>query len=170
MAALAATLEASTDVSKRGAQACGRLKLHGSLNWQFPTANSLTDPITLKQRLYQQRGTPRFTIIPPEWVKQIDADDNFLALWKNAERAIRNARTVALIGFSFTPTDSHVEALFRVALAASRLKNLVIANPSIDHRRRIRSIFSRPLAANSATVRQYEDLKDLAAHLPSALS
>ncbi len=47
------------------------LKLHGSLNWQLPSPQEAeTGRITLKQRLYQQRGTPRFTIIPPEWSKK----------------------------------------------------------------------------------------------------
>ena len=60
------------------------LKLHGSLNWQLPssdTEDGHTRQITLKQRLYQQNGTPRFTIIPPELGKNIDSDPNFRALW-----------------------------------------------------------------------------------------
>lgn len=147
------------------------LKLHGSLNWQLPSPQEAeTGRITLKQRLYQQRGTPRFTIIPPEWSKKIDDDANFFALWRNAERAVRNARTIALVGFSFTPTDSHAESLFRVALAANKLKTLVIANPSVADRHRIRGIFGRVLGENNVTVRQYEDLEDFSAHLPTVLS
>ena len=148
------------------------LKLHGSLNWQLPpAATALTAPIKIKQRLYQLNGTPKFTIIPPEWSKQVDEDDNFKALWRNAERAIRNARIIALVGFSFTPTDSHVESLFRVALAGNHdLETLVVANPSIDDRRRIRSIFAPTLGRRRAVVRQFEKLKDLTGHLPDALS
>ena len=93
------------------------LKLHGSLNWVLPSAaGARSGRIKLKERLYQQRGTPRFTIIPPEWAKNIEGDENFATLWRDAERAIRNATSVALVGFSFAPTDLHVESLFRVAL------------------------------------------------------
>lgn len=140
------------------------LKLHGSLNWQL--SSDASEDIKLKQRLYQQRGTPRFSIIPPEWVKNIDGDPVFRTLWSRAGRAIRGAETIALVGFSFTPTDMHVEALFRLALSRqSRLRTLVIANPSKEHRRRIRDVFSRPLVNNSVLVRQYEDLEDFAGHL-----
>jgi hypothetical protein len=147
------------------------LKLHGSLNWQLPPSDpqgSLSAPIKLKERLYQQRGTPRFTIIPPERVKNIDGDGNFRALWQNAERAIRNAKTIAFVGFSFTATDLHVESLFRVALAGSaRLKTLIIANPNSEDRARIRTVFAKPLE-RSCLVRQYEDLADFAGHLDAS--
>lgn len=125
-------------------------------------------PIKLKERLYQQNGTPRFTIIPPEWVKNIDGDPNFRALWQNAERAIRTAKTIAFVGFSFTPTDLHVEALFRVALAKpSPLKTLIIANPNREHRQRIRAVFAKPLE-RSCLIRQYQDLADFATSLNGA--
>jgi SIR2-like domain len=147
------------------------LKLHGSLNWRFPVdrAEAHRSPIRLKERLYQQRGTPRFTIIPPEWAKNIDEDPNFRVLWKNAERAIRNARCIALIGFSFTPTDLHVESLFRVALAkTTKLKTLIIVNPSPAHRQQIRSVFAKPLE-RSSVVRQYETLEEFATHLHESI-
>lgn len=140
------------------------LKLHGSLNWQLPRESG--GEVKLKQRLYQQNGTPRFSIIPPEWVKSVDTDPVFRVLWSRAGRAIRGAETIALVGFSFTPTDLHVEALFRLALSQDpRLRTLVIANPTRNDRRRIRDVFSKPLAGGSVLVRQYEDLKDLTDHL-----
>jgi hypothetical protein len=120
----------------------------------------LKQTVKLKQRLYQQRGTPRFTIILPEWAKNIE-DANFKALWKNAERAIRNAETIALVGFSFTPTDLHVESLFRLALADnSALKSVIIANPNAARRRRIRGVFSGALR-DDVIIRQYDELSDL---------
>jgi len=156
----------NADDPPRGAnQSINLLKLHGSLNWQLPSGETAaTDSIRLKQRLYEQNGTPRFTIIPPEFVKTIDQDPNFEALWRNAERAIRGAEVIALVGFSFTPTDLHVESLFRIALAKSNLKTLIIANPSASDRRRIRSVFARPLEKD-CIVRQYDYLSDFAKHL-----
>ena len=146
------------------------LKLHGSLNWQLPTAGSAGTRIRLKQRLYQQNGTPRFTIIPPEFIKNIRDGSNFEALWRNAERAIRHAEVIALVGFSFTPTDLHVDSLFRIARAGgnNQLRSLVIANPSQSDRQRIRSVFSRSLE-QGCLVRQYETLGDLATHVATGL-
>lgn len=145
------------------------IKLHGSLNWQLPSGDgALTDEINLKSRLYQQRGTPRFTIIPPENQKDVEYG-NFKFLWSNAERAIRNAKTIALVGFSFTPTDLHVDSLFRFALAGGNLETLVIVNPNRDHRQRVRHVFSKELAGG-AIVRQYDGMAQFADSIPDALS
>ena len=88
---------------------------------------------------------------------------------EKAERALRHATKIAVVGFSFTPTDLHVEAVARLALArGTALKALVIANPSPDDRRRIRSVFSKQLE-RGAVVRQYEDFQEFVSALPSSL-
>jgi hypothetical protein len=144
------------------------LKLHGSLNWQLPGPDRWGGEIVLKQRLHSQRGTPRFSIIPPVWNKAATADGNFRDLWRNAERAIRNADALAVVGFSFTPTDLHVESLFRVALANSNLRTLVIANPSARDRARIRAVFARALE-KGGVIRQYDDFGSFVQALPQCL-
>ena len=145
------------------------LKLHGSLNWQLPQATQPNDEIKLKQRLHTQFGVPRFTIIPPVWNKAVADDPNFRALWSNAERAIRAAQHVAVVGFSFVPTDLPVESLFRVALAKSpSLKTLVIANPSRGHRQRVREVFAKSLAGG-AVVRQYDSFEAFVSAFPDCL-
>jgi hypothetical protein len=144
------------------------LKLHGSLNWQLPPADD--GEITLKRRLHVQRGTPRFTIIAPGWSKHDRDQPIFEDLWKKAERALRAAQTIAVVGFSFTPTDLHVEAVVRLALARSRsLRLLVIVNPSQEHRERIRAVFSKQLGRD-VLVRQYADFKQFTASLPDCLT
>jgi hypothetical protein len=144
------------------------LKLHGSLNWQLPTDK--TSPIKLKQRLYMQRGTPRFSVIPPVWNKAVAENPNFRALWQNAELAIRAARHIAVIGFSFAPTDLPVQSLFRVALAKKRdLKTLVIANPETADRERVRGVFARPLQ-HGTVIRTYDDIGAVVKALPEAVS
>ena len=140
------------------------LKLHGSLNWPNWSEDTALNDLRLKQRLYKQQGTPRFKIIPPEFVKNIRKDNNFEALWRNAERAIRHAEVLAFVGFSFVPTDLHVDALFRIALSGnSKLRSLLIANPSQEHRRRIRSVCAQALRPD-VLVRQYQTLEELADH------
>jgi hypothetical protein len=145
------------------------LKLHGSLNWQLPPATQPDAEIKLKQRLHTQFGVPRFTIIPPVWNKAVADDPIFRTLWTNGERAIRAARHVAVVGFSFVPTDLPVESLFRVALAkAPALKTLVIANPSQDHRQRVREVFAKSLEGG-AIVRQYDSFEEFVAAVPDCL-
>lgn len=144
------------------------LKLHGSLNWQLPS-DRVSD-IKLKQRLYGQRGIPRFTVIPPVWNKAIAENPNFVTLWTYAERALRNAKHIAVVGFSFARTDLPVQSLFRVALAKKQnLRSLVIANPSADDRQRIRGVFARPLQ-HGAIVRTYEGLEPFVEALPDAMA
>jgi hypothetical protein len=142
------------------------LKPHGSINWQLPATED--GEIILKQRLHQQRGTPHFTIIPPGWAKR-ESDPIFDDLWRKVERALRHATQIAVVGFSFTPTDLHVEAVARLALARGpALKTLVIANPSADDRRRIRAVFSKQLE-RGGVVRQYDDFQAFVQALPSSL-
>lgn len=146
------------------------LKLHGSLNWQLPAGADPNGQIKLKQRIHTQRGVPRFTIIPPVWNKAVEEDATFRTLWTNAERAIRAARHIAVVGFSFVPTDLPVESLFRVALAKDpAVKTLVIANPSREHRRRVRQVFAKSLE-RGAVVRQYESLEAFVAAFPECWS
>lgn len=132
------------------------LKLHGSLNWQLPSEPG--GEIVLKQRLHRQRGTPQFTIIPPGGSKEERGGPIFDDLWRKAERALRNARSIAVLGFSFTPGDLHVQAVVRLAMArSSSLRRLIIANPSKDDREQIRAVFAQRLRSD-VVVRQYDDL------------
>lgn len=141
------------------------LKLHGSVHWQLPAAGT---SVTLKQRLHQQHGTPRFDIIPPQWNKSLQTPI-FRHIWRSAFRAIQRADRIAIIGFSFTPTDLHVESLFRLALSKTPLRTLVIVNPSAADRERIRRVFASSLANSGAVVREYNDLAAFAAAWPAAL-
>lgn len=140
------------------------LKLHGSLNWHpFPTDQ--TKPVRLRERTYKQRGHQRYEIVPPEYVKRAGAKPEYGTLWTNAALALRKAEIIAFVGFSFTPTDLDVEALFRLSLVSSKkLRRVVIANPNGDHRHRIRSILSPALQGGAAVV-QFDSLADLSPHV-----
>jgi hypothetical protein len=152
------------------------LKLHGSLNWQLPHGAQSPDtehqlPIQLKERLHGQRGVPKFTIIPPVWNKAAARHPTFKVLWKNAERAIRSADEIAVVGFSFAPTDLPVESLFRLALArrTSRLATLVIANRSRGDRQRARDVFAKPLE-DGTVIRQYDDFGAFVVAFPACFN
>jgi hypothetical protein len=133
----------------RSAQSISLLKLHGSLNWQLPDeveADGPSGEIKLKQRLHGQRGVPYFTIIPPVWNKGIRESPAFETLWKNAERAIRNAEHIAIAGFSFAATDLPVESLFRVALLPP--EELRSRDRSVESGVRVGRRFSRGVLAS----------------------
>ena len=145
------------------------LKLHGSINW-FPLPSDGKAPIRLRQRTYRQNGSCRYEIVPPEASKSIDERPALRQIWRYAEHAVRKARILAFIGFSFTPGDLHAESMFRVALSGNTtLESLIIANPDQDHRRKIRSVLSRQLQNRDTRVVQYDKLRDLAAYLPEPL-
>lgn len=138
------------------------LKLHGSLNWrEFP--NDPNAPILLREKIYKQNGQKTYTIIPPEQSKAIDQEP-FPTLWKRAASALRSAETLALVGFSFPPTDQLVEAMFRMALEDNkRIQRIVIVNPSKADRQRMRTVTSVALGRVKRVV-QFDSLAEFAPH------
>jgi hypothetical protein len=92
------------------------LKLHGSLNWQVGP-----DHVRIKQRLHQQRGTPRFTIVPPVWNRAMNETEEpvFRILWRRAQRAIRSAKASPSSG-----SPSRLMICTSKRLFASRLRGL----------------------------------------------
>lgn len=149
------------------------LKVHGSLNWQLPTTDE--GEIRLKQRVHRQRGTPRFTIVPPIWNKTFEGQPIFRKVWQEAASRLRAAKTVSVVGFSFVPTDLYAQSLFQVAYLYRKgkrrshaLKRLVIANPDQTARQRVRYVFDVPLLNQGVLVRQYEGFSDFVEALPEA--
>lgn len=140
------------------------LKLHGSLNWR-PLPSGDADEIRLRERPYKQAGDKEYELVPPENAKRLDGRPTLRRLWANAELALRRAEVLALVGFSFTPTDLHVDSLFRLAMGRNtRLKRVVIVNPNPDHRRAIRAVLARKLADNIRLV-QFDYLRDFVDHV-----
>lgn len=157
------------DAPKQQSKTINLLKLHGSLNW-YPFPPKRTDPIRLREKPYKQAGDKLYEIIPPEYVKSVQARPVFPVLWSHAALALRRSKTLAFIGFSFTPTDLHVEALFRLSLAERRdLERVLIINPSQDHRKRIRSILA-PALRDGARLIQFETFGQAHPYLEELLS
>jgi hypothetical protein len=128
------------------------LKLHGSMNW-FPVPYDSRSPrLHLRQRWWHQRGKLRFEIIPPEWNKQIRSGA-YRQVWRNARRALREAASLAFLGYSLPHTDLPAKALFMVdagaQAAAPDLDLLILANPDPEARARIREVLNRRI--NSET-------------------
>jgi len=122
-------------------------KLHGSLHFKFGMSNP--KKITLKQRPYtKQRGTPRYSIIPPESNKAYDKGI-FATLWTNAAEALGHAKNLIIIGYSLPASDLHANALFRTSIRSEQLNSLVIVNPNQEDRSRIRSVIRQGISANT---------------------
>lgn len=144
----------------------GLLKLHGSLNW-FPFASP--NHVDLRKRAYKQRGQQHYEIVPPQFIKK-NSHEIHTALWSRAGKNLSRAGTIVFVGFSFTPTDLHVEALFRLALASgSSVSTVIIVNPNDEHRGRIRSIVMPGLKPET-TVIQFDSFEDLAQPLSGLLT
>jgi hypothetical protein len=128
-------------------------KLHGSLH--FDVAKELDgaeENVTLKRRPYtKQRGNLRFTIIPPESNKRYD-EGVFKRIWNQASRSLYRTGHLVVIGYSFPPTDSHSNALFRISTPREGLKTLVIVNPDKAARYRTREVLKRGLSAETRVV------------------
>jgi hypothetical protein len=119
------------------------LKLHGSLNW-FPFPDKDSGPIKLRQRPYKQKGQKLYEIVPPEYVKSVGSRPIFPTLWSHAELAIRKAKKIALIGFSFTQplistsklsSDSHSLTSQRSWLSSSTLSRPIESGSGRSSRR-----------------------------------
>jgi hypothetical protein len=137
-----AAWEPKTKASK--ATTISLYKLHGSLHFDITD-----EKVKLKRRPYtKQTGNLRFTIIPPESNKRYD-EGVFKRLWYNAGQALHRSRHIVVIGYSFPPTDSHANALFRVSVKRDGLKSLVIVNPDREARQRTREILRRGLASDT---------------------
>jgi len=112
------------------------LKLHGSLHFQLthptrgrPTPMSMT--LDLVPNPYT--GAHSFAVIPP--VVKKDYNKGFFAkLWVDAYEELKECESLVIVGYSMAGTDFHSTTLFQRALKAGGLKNLVIADPSVDTR------------------------------------
>ena len=119
----------------------------------------------MRERPYKQGGDKEYELVPPENAKRLSDRPVLTRPWGNAELALRRAEVLALVGFSFTPTDLHVDSLFRLAMASNRsLKRVIIVNPSAEHRRAIRSVLSRELRRDIRLV-QFDRLGEFADHV-----
>jgi hypothetical protein len=152
----------STSPPAEGMNATIRLyKLHGSLNWR-PLSDDRSDEIRFREKIYKQKGQKAYEIIPPEFLKEIQREP-FNTLWSRAASSFRGAQNLALIGFSFPPTDQLVEAMFRMGLEENRnLRRLVIVNPSRQDRDRIRRVCAEILKRRPVRVVQFDYLKEFA--------
>jgi hypothetical protein len=139
------------------------LKLHGALN--FLVSEQPPKPgvagrrkVELKARPYtKQKGSLRFTIIPPESAKAYDRGI-FQDLWRRAGHEIHQADTIVVIGYSFPPSDLHSSALFRVNVP-TQIKNLVVVNKDPEARRRTRDIMRTGIAP-STRVHSFDTLEE----------
>ena len=94
------------------------IKLHGSVNWYW-SGKSTADTIFCRTNFSKEQDVLglRPCIIPPVMDKTTFYDHTILrGLWEIAERKLKQADNIYIIGFSFPPTDLSVRFLFQSAL------------------------------------------------------
>jgi len=113
-------------------------KLHGSLNWWhgfdgnvklLRRGREIIEPIPIKQVNYFKEGTRESwekyqpSIIPADFLKeelfsgegQERLHRHYMKLWAKAGRALQEADTIVIIGYSFPPADPHARWLVRAS-------------------------------------------------------
>ncbi len=132
------------------------LKLHGSTHWARPAPGTDCPPVSLEAQSYANEDP---LIVPPAWNKGITRQEPFTSLWKEARRALRNARAMIVVGYSLPKTDILFRALLQMDTTADvpnkkKLVHLHIVNPNDDAVVRIRSALSRAVGHRTKLVRR----------------
>ena len=104
-------------------------KLHGSINWLWSATNP-SEPIycasgseneNLRKGLFEY-------IIPPVLDKSGLYDHNIIkSIWNDAFDALKNAKRIFIVGFSFPATDISVEFLFKSVFCNRDCKTKIYA-------------------------------------------
>jgi len=133
------------------------LKLHGSLNWRYSGPRATPgDPIygmSIKGEEWSAKGfewIPELAeqlavdlkpmIVPPTAVKSpYYINQTLQSLWQSAAKAIREAKELVVVGFSFPPTDLLVSSLLSTNLPlTSRITPINTTDEVVP---RIRTVF-----------------------------
>ena len=129
------------------------LKLHGSANWFWAGINPSD---TIYYRSWQsnendtlEQGLKPY-IIPPVMDKNIFYNHIAIrSLWQQAEKLLKEAEEIYIIGFSFPPTDLSVRYLFQSAQREHTAKVYVI-NP--DTEKELRKNYDLVFGKNNAQI------------------
>lgn len=139
------------------------LKLHGSANWfventkvtcvcQGPDGDKDQWIKTIQGNAIVDTlcNTKRPLIVPP-LLKKLVEEEVVTAQWTGTMAALRNARELYVVGYSFPETDAFMSRLLAEGLSLSaHLKRFVIINPDTTETwwERIRRMFSRSFWEN----------------------
>lgn len=132
------------------------LKLHGSANWFWAGINP-SDVIYYRNWNRNEKDNIdmglRPYIIPPVMDKNAFYNHVVIhALWQQAEKLLKEADEICIIGFSFPQTDLSVKYLFQSALKDSTAKIYVV---NADHWNNLKanytSVFSEDKIKNTYT-------------------
>lgn len=145
------------------------IKLHGSVNWMsrddsvFVAADRITDgdhndfAIAFQQSsVFLGKNKVRPLIVPP-MLGKVSNDDTIRTQWLRAVYAIQHARRIAILGYSFPPSDLFMLRLLTEGLRANGfLRDICVAN--IDENEgelfhRVQNVFSTAWATSRLNLR-----------------
>jgi hypothetical protein len=151
------------------ASAVTLLKLHGSMNWFHCTNCDATFlnrsekispeyvsfpkncPSCGESNVYFQR-----VIVPPILAKDYSRQP-MKYLWGQANRYVTRAREIAIIGYSFSPTDFATEALLRDSLPweTQRRTRFTVVNPDKAVYKRVKKMFNSSIVEWRSSLKEY---------------
>jgi hypothetical protein len=124
------------------------LKLHGSFNWHrslgYNFGRGIIDPMALPAGMTVLADadewaipiTYRTTALQPIVVAPVANKDfsawPFPEVWAHAQQLVTTASTLAIVGYSFPPTDHAARDLLSRTAVSNRLKRLIVVNPDND--------------------------------------
>jgi len=127
------------------------LKLHGSLGWYYgPDGLLLGDAKVLPSPMLPSLPA----LLTPVVLKPF-YEEPFRHIWLQARDVLTRANTLILVGYSFPPTDFHVQKLFREAFVDRQPDVTVVVNPD----ERAATIVNTLVAP--ASVETHESLRSL---------
>lgn len=157
------------------------LKLHGSLNWvriiKNPVERSsflqldqqdvgkliISDEYWDLNNVNEFRGwkiVPHI-ITPVLYKSEFYKRFPFEQIWQEAREILSNCKILVVIGYSFPPTDFHVEKLFLDSFRENELEKLVVVNPDTSVVGKIKNIshFKHPVIICSS-LKEFMDIID----------
>jgi hypothetical protein len=124
------------------------LKLHGSFNWHrslgYNIGRGIYDPMALPAGMTVLADadewaipiTYRTTALQPVVVAPVANKDfsewPFPEIWAHAQQLVITASTLAIVGYSFPPTDHAARDLLSRTAVSNRLERLIVVNPDTD--------------------------------------
>jgi hypothetical protein len=121
------------------------LKPHGSLNWRVSEGSRLR----LLRNPFQERPETTLCIVPPLWQKSFDAFP-FHQVWLQARQALTTTKALVVIGYSLPTTDVYTQAMLRIDV--QDLDFLLVANPDVESRNRIKRVLRSALSSTTRVV------------------
>lgn len=136
-------------------------KLHGSMNWERDSDNEHghrlagivpSDDGEKFPSLFQ----PKVPLIIPPIAAKVEVPSELSSVWKAGLNSLYDASRWLFWGYSFPPTDTIAQVLFRTALERNRShKPVVVVNPDYSVAKRVKDICRKVKVSYYPSIERY---------------